>query len=77
MPWHAPKKKNLGDFDRMKAYCTVARWCSCLSDKFCCFLCVCFWYTLLVVSMGILPWEIRVAFFPEESQLHQSRATQP
>ena len=29
-----------------------------------------------IVSMGFLPWEIRVAF-PGESQLRQSRATQP
>ena len=29
-----------------------------------------------VVPMGILSWEIRVAF-PEESQLRVSRATQP
>ena len=29
-----------------------------------------------VVPMGFLPWEIRVAF-PGESQLQQSRATQP
>ena len=29
-----------------------------------------------VVPMGFLPWEIRVAFH-EESQLRQSRATQP
>ena len=29
-----------------------------------------------IVSMGFLPWEIRVAF-PGESRLRQSRATQP
>ena len=30
----------------------------------------------IIVSIGIFPWEIRVAF-PMESQLRQSRATQP
>ena len=29
-----------------------------------------------IVPMGFLPWEVRVAF-PGESQLRQSRATQP
>ena len=29
-----------------------------------------------IVPMGFLPWEIRVAF-PGESQLRESRATQP
>ena len=36
----------------------------------------CFVVVLLYQS-EFLPWEIRVAFPPEESQLQQSRATQP
>ena len=35
-----------------------------------------FFFLNCIVPMGFLPWEIRVAF-PGESQLRQSRATQP
>ena len=34
------------------------------------------YFVHVVVQMGLFPWEIRVAF-PKESQLQQSRATQP
>ena len=37
---------------------------------------VVFTFYKCIVPMGFLPWEIRVAFH-EESQLRQSRATQP
>ena len=47
----------------------------------CVYVCVFFFYffTLfftIILQMGFLPWEIRVAF-PRESQLPQSRATHP
>ena len=35
-----------------------------------------FFFKNCIVPLGFLPWEIRVAF-PGESQLRQSRATQP
>ena len=31
---------------------------------------------MMIAPFGFLPWEIRIAF-PEESQLRQSRTTQP
>ena len=44
----------------------------------CCFLegGLVFIFCNWIVPMGLLPWEIRIAF-PGESQLRQSRATQP
>ena len=52
------------------------RECVCVCVYVCGFF---YFFTLfftIILQMGFLPWEIRVAF-PRESQLPQSRATQP
>ena len=51
--------------------------CSFFSSFFSFSFLLLFFFYNCIVSLGFRPWEIRVAFFSGESQMRQSRATQP